>query len=88
VLEAAHRVRAVVTVENHSIVGGLAGAVAEVLAREGVGRPLESVGIPDRFIAPGGSFDYLAERIGLTSSGICAAVERVLGHMDGKGRVS
>jgi hypothetical protein len=42
------------------------GAVAEVLAREGVGRPLEPVGIPDRFIAPGGPFDNLAERIGLS----------------------
>jgi hypothetical protein len=59
-----------------------------VLAREGVGRHLEPVGIADRFIARGGPFDYLAERIDLTSSGICEAVERVLGRMGERGRVS
>jgi deoxyxylulose-5-phosphate synthase len=61
------------------------GAVAEVLAREGVGHPLEPVGYPDRFIVPGGPFDNLAERIGLTRAGIRAAVERVLDRADGRG---
>ena len=46
VMEAAKTGR-VVTVENHSIIGGLGGAVAEVMAEEGVGAKLTRLGIPD-----------------------------------------
>lgn len=77
VLEMAGSVRALVTAENHTIIGGLAGAVAETLARAGVGRPLEPVGISDSF-PPGGPLSYLAERLGLTPAGIATAANRAL----------
>src|SRR5690606_38104808 len=40
VLAAASKARAVVTAENHTVVGGLGSAVAEVLAEAGLGRRL------------------------------------------------
>lgn len=42
------RTHACVTVEDHSVIGGLGGAVAEWMAGQGIGR-LARIGIPDRF---------------------------------------
>jgi transketolase len=39
----------VVTAENHSVIGGLGSAVAEVLAEAGLARPLRRVGLQDTF---------------------------------------
>ncbi len=65
VVAACRGARAVVTAENHSIVGGLGTAVAEALAEAGVGVPLRRVGVPDRF-AESGSRPYLFDRYGLS----------------------
>ena len=64
---------ALVTAENHSIIGGLGSAVAEVLADAGVGLPFKRVGLEDRF-AEGGSTDYLFEKYHLDATAIAAAV--------------
>lgn len=80
VVEAAAGARAgVVTVENHSIVGGLGSAVAERLAEAGVGRPLARVGVPDTF-THGGSRDYLFDLYGLSARHVVRAVEGLLGR--------
>lgn len=39
----------VITMENHTIMGGLGTAVAEVMAENGIGRPLVRIGLQDRF---------------------------------------
>lgn len=77
VAELAAGVQAVVTAENHTTVGGLASSVAEVLAREGIGRPLRAVGVRDEWCAMG-NFDYVAARHGLTSEAIMSAAESAL----------
>jgi len=69
--------RVVVSAENHSIVGGLGSAVAEVMAEQGVGTPLRRVGIDDVF-AEAGSRDYLFARYGLDTQGIVRAAWSVL----------
>ena len=66
VLAAVDGTNGVVTAENHSVVGGLGTAVAEVLAEAGVGVPLRRVGVDDRF-ATAGSRPYLFRRFGLSS---------------------
>ena len=70
-------VSAVVTAENHTVVGGLASSVAEVLAREGLGRPLRAVGVQNQW-GPLGSFEYVTEHHGLTASAITAAAHEAL----------
>jgi transketolase len=65
----------VVTAEEHSIIGGLGGAVAEILS-ENYPVPLERVGIKDKF----GDRDTRKNcgKYGLTSGKIVEAAERVL----------
>jgi transketolase len=69
---------AVVTVEEHSINGGLGGAVAECLA-EACPVPVRRVGIRDTF-GESGSYEQLLERYGLTSAAVVAAAHDVLGR--------
>lgn len=73
VREAAHRTGRVVTAEEHSIIGGLGTAVAEVLAEAGQGR-LARVGLRDTFCTEVGSYADLCEMNGLTAEGIERAV--------------
>jgi transketolase len=67
------RRRLIVTVENHSIVGGLGSALAEA----GAGTRLVRLGVRDRF-AQGASMPWLFERHGLTAQGIADAVRAAL----------
>ncbi len=74
---AAQRHRLIVTVENHSIIGGLGSAVAEVLAEAGSGTRLLRLGVQDCF-AEGASTAYLFERHGLSGPGIAQALRPAL----------
>ncbi|MDN5361733.1 MAG: transketolase [Moorella sp. (in: firmicutes)] len=66
---------AVVTAEEHTIIGGLGSAVAEVLATAKP-VPLAMVGIRDTF-GESGKPDELLEKYGLTTRDIVAAVKRL-----------
>lgn len=61
--------RLLVTVEEHSIIGGLGSAVAEVLADRGAGVPLLRLGTRDVF-GESATADELLEKHGLTPAGI------------------
>ena len=69
-IRAAADLGAIVTVEEHSIRGGLGGAVAEVVAGYRP-CPVRRLGFPG--FLPTGSAEFLFERFGLTASGIAAA---------------
>ena len=64
--------RAVVTVEDNSVRGGLGAAVLEQLAAAAVVRPLRQVGLPDQFL-PHGSQPELLSEYGLTAEGVAGA---------------
>ena len=81
ILRAAAGVRAVITAENHSVVGGLGSAVAEVLAESGSPALLRRVGIQDRF-AESGSRPYLFSRYGLSVADIVRSAWDALGRTD------
>ncbi len=49
VIRAVSGVSAVITAENHSVIGGLGSAVAETIAEAGLGRPLRRIGLRDTF---------------------------------------
>lgn len=76
VVAAARDTGAVVTAEEHNIIGGLGSAVAEVLG-ENVPVPLERVGVSDTFGESGKPQDLL-EKYGLTAKNIQEAAYRVL----------
>lgn len=67
------RFERVVTLENHSIAGGLGSAVAEALAERGLPVRLRRLGVPDVW-APAGSLDYIRAELGLDSAGIAEAL--------------
>jgi len=68
ILAAARETRGIVTVEEGFRLGGLGGAVAEVLATCHCA-PMRILGVPDNF-APTGTAEFLLEHFGLTAKGI------------------
>ncbi|PWW06266.1 transketolase [Paenibacillus cellulosilyticus] len=64
IVEYAKRGIPIVTVEEHSVIGGLGSAAAEVLGELGAGVPLRRFGLPDAFCREVGSHSYLLERSG------------------------
>ncbi|MBX5450510.1 transketolase family protein [Thermogemmatispora sp.] len=76
VIEVARRTGAIVTVEEHTIYGGLGGAIAEVVVTT-YPVPMRILGVPGVF-APTGSPEYLLEHFGLTPAGIRAAALELL----------
>jgi transketolase len=77
VLRAARETGGIITAEEHSIVGGLGGAVAETLADAGIGIRFKRVGVPDCYSAIGYPED-LYPRYGMDAAGIRNAVLEVL----------
>ena len=71
VCEAAETCGVLLSAEEHSIFGGLGGAVAEVLGDKG--KALKRLGVPDRYL-PHGSAAELMAYCGLNAEGIVAAV--------------
>jgi transketolase len=76
IADAARSTRGIVTVEEHTVRGGLGGAVAEVVVTEHP-VPMRLLGIPGVF-APTGSAEFLLDHFGLHAEGIRAAVREVL----------
>jgi transketolase len=83
VLEAARETQALVTLEEHSVVGGLGSAVAELLAEsDGVRTRFRRIGVPSRFSPRVGSQEYLLAENGLSVDAIRATVGELLGRRD------
>jgi transketolase len=76
VLATARQTGALVTVEEHSVVGGFGSAVAETLARQAP-TPVEMIGMPDRF-GESAQPEELRQKYGLTVEGICDAAHRAI----------
>jgi transketolase len=77
ILEAAHRSRTLLTVEEHNVIGGLGGAVAEILAESGLPVRLRRHGINDEYslIAPP---THLYRHYRLDSAGIESVAREML----------
>jgi transketolase len=79
VREAARRYETIVTIEEHSIVGGLGSTVAETLAEWPDRVPLVRIGLPNRTFSLVGDQDYLRAAHGLDPYEIS---RRVLDHRE------
>lgn len=78
IIEEAGRTGAVITMEEHSIIGGLGSAVAEVLG-EYLPTPLKRLGVEDCF-GQSGAPGALLEHYGLTPSRVAAAAAEMIKH--------
>jgi len=81
IVSSARKTRAVVVCEEHSIIGGLGSAIAEILSEESP-VPMKRVGIRDVF-GTSGDPDELMEYFGLTSRHILEAARVLLGKRSG-----
>lgn len=73
----AQRCKAIVTIEEHSIYGGLGEACASYLMQQGLFRPLKIMGIPDEYTVTGSQQDIF-NHYGLNEQGIMDAVRTLL----------
>ena len=78
ILKAGRECRAVVTVEEHMINGGLSEACASVLMQAGVGKQFRIVGIPDEETVPGAQADIF-RHYGISMEGLAATAMELLG---------
>ncbi len=69
ILSAASETRALLTIEEHTVIGGLGSAVAETLAEAGTPARFKRLGMADAF-ATEGNADYLRQTYGLHGSAI------------------
>ncbi len=77
VLKLIGEVRAVLTVEDHNVIGGLGSAIAEVMAESACGKPLVRVGLQDVF-AQSGDGNALLDFYGMSAEGIADSVRKLL----------
>lgn len=68
----------IITLENHSTIGGLGTCVAEVMAENGIGKKLIKLGLKDTF-SHGASKNYLMKEHGMDAMALVSAVEKLMG---------
>lgn len=78
VIRCASKTGAVVTAENHNVIGGLASAVSETLAQTKP-VPIEMIGVKESF-GEVGTVEYLQKRFGLTAEEIVLAAKKAIGR--------
>lgn len=77
VIAAATECRAVVTVEEHSVFGGLGEACAATLMQAGIHVPFRIVGFPDEYTVTGNQLEIF-EHYGISASGLARTAQTLL----------
>jgi transketolase len=79
ILQAEEEAGALITVEEHNILGGLGSAVAEVLSEHtGVKKPFRRLGLKDTFCTSVGTPEYIREQYGLDPKNIARTIQDIL----------
>lgn len=78
-LAAVRETRAIVTIGEHSMIGGLGGAVAEALAESGeLHVPFKRLGVPSVLSSHVGGQEYLRAAYGLSEDAVLASLQPIL----------
>lgn len=77
IVKAVSDTRRIITVEDHSVIGGLGSAVAEVVVECGKGCAFKKLGHQDKF-APIGLHEDIMSEVGIDSNGIINAIREVM----------
>ncbi len=78
ILSEAKNKKAIFSLEEHSIIGGLGTAIAETLIDEGAAVKFLRFGMPDKFLGITGSIPYLLSVCGLTKEKIGGKIVSIL----------
>ena len=76
IIKTAKETGAVISIEEHSILGGLGGAIAEVLGEQ-YPVPMKIIGVRDVF-GESGEYEELLEKFGLTTKNIVASAREIV----------
>ena len=81
ILSAMERVPVVVTMEEHTVIGGLGGAVAEILAEANFhsAKKFKRIGIPDQFPEKYGSQASLMKEFKITTDHLISVLKNLMG---------
>ncbi|AXL22084.1 transketolase family protein [Megasphaera stantonii] len=79
ILDLAKKAQLIITMEEHNIIGGLGGAVAELLSSLKEHAPLLRFGLSDVFTGEVGSQTYLREYYGLSSDKV---IDKIIHHLN------
>ena len=79
---AVNKTRAIITIEEHNIIGGLGSAVAEVLAQDQLRTTFGQVSILDRYTSVVGDQDYLRHHYQLDAAAIVSKVHSLIDVLD------
>ena len=77
IFEAASNSRAIITVEEHSVHGGLGSACASLLLQEGFDNPFKIIGIPDEYTVNGSQAEIF-EYYGITPEGLAQSARELI----------
>jgi transketolase len=77
IVQAAQDTGKLLTLEEHSIIGGLGAAVAEIVAELGTGR-LRRLGIADRYCTEIAPYSELMQNCGLDTASVAAAARDLI----------
>ena len=78
ILSLGQRFKHLITVEEHTIIGGLGGAVCETLAEEGCPCRVHRMGMQDTYSCIVGNQQYLRQRYGMDDESIAAKAEALV----------
>jgi len=78
-LDAAQNTRAIITVEEHSVNGGLGECCAGILMQRGICTRLKIVGIPDEYTINGDQYDMF-DHYGISGEGLATSARDLLGE--------
>ena len=84
ILKCAKETKAIVTIEDNNIIGGLFGAVAELLTLSNLKKPVEPIGIKDCYARTALDAESLLDFMGLDSKNIIIASKKVLNIKTGQ----
>jgi len=73
----AKRAKLIVTLEPHSVIGGLGSAVAEVLSEAGTKARFKRFGYPDQFVHVAGTEKYLEKKFGLDPGSVARHITKL-----------
>lgn len=78
ILKAARETQAIITLEEHSIIGGLGSAVAEVLAENNSHIKFKRLGVPDTYPKVIGSQNFYRQMYGLSPEQVAEEIKKII----------
>jgi len=78
IIREAKKTGKIFTLEEHSIIGGLGSAVAEVIAEENLSVIFHRFGLPDKFTGVTGTVPFLLDYNGLSSDKVASSIKKLI----------